>query len=233
MVFVFLSNYFNVLTPQVTGFVIDFVQKSLNLPGYRPPSRQPDYDILVNRFINAVNELDAVSKVVALCGITILVLALLRGFFLFLMRQTIIVMSRHIEYDQKNEIYNHYQQLDMAFYKMNSTGDMMNRITEDVSRVRMFTGPAIMYLSNLISIISLSVFFMLKRDFELTMYVLAPLPILAITIYYVNNTIHKKSEQIQESLSNLTTNAQESYSGIRVIKSFVQEKSYAGLFYQQ
>ena len=230
VVFVFLSNYFNVLTPQVTGFVIDFVQKSLNLPGYRPPSRQPDYDILVNRFINAVNELDAVSKVVALCGITILVLALLRGFFLFLMRQTIIVMSRHIEYDQKNEIYNHYQQLDMAFYKMNSTGDMMNRITEDVSRVRMFTGPAIMYLSNLISIISLSVFFMLKRDFELTMYVLAPLPILAITIYYVNNTIHKKSEQIQESLSNLTTNAQESYSGIRVIKSFVQEKAMLGFF---
>ncbi len=230
VVFVFLSNYFNVLTPQVTGFVIDFVQKTLDLPGYRPPARDPDYDTLVNKFINSVQGIDSVSKVVALCGITILLLALLRGFFLFLMRQTIIVMSRHIEYDQKNEIYNHYQKLDTAFYKVNSTGDMMNRITEDVSRVRIFTGPAIMYLFNLISIISLSVFFMWKREHELTLYVLAPLPILAITIFYINNTIHKKSEQIQASLSDLTTNAQESYSGIRVIKSFVQEKAMLGFF---
>jgi ATP-binding cassette subfamily B multidrug efflux pump len=106
----------------------------------------------------------------------------------------------------------------------------MNRIAEDVSRVRMFTGPAIMYLANLIAIISLSVFFMLKRDVELTMYVLAPLPILAVTIYFVNNTINKRSERIQASLSDLTTNAQESYSGIRVIKSFVQEKAMLGFF---
>jgi ATP-binding cassette, subfamily B, multidrug efflux pump len=230
IVFVFLSNYFNVLTPQVTGFVLDFVQKSLNLPGYRPPAKEPAYDTLVNKFIASVQGIDPVSRVVALCGITILVLALLRGVFLFLMRQTIIVMSRHIEYDQKNEVYSHYQKLDTAFYKVHSTGDMMNRITEDVSRVRMFTGPAIMYLTNLIAIISLSVFFMLKRDAELTMYVLAPLPILAITIFYVNNTINKKSERIQASLSNLTTNAQESYSGIRVIKSFVQEKAMLGFF---
>jgi ATP-binding cassette subfamily B protein len=230
VVFIFLSNYFNVLTPQVTGFVIDFVQKSFNLPGYRPPAKEPEYDILVNKFIQSVQGIDTVNKVVALCGVTILLLALLRGFFLFLMRQTIIVMSRHIEYDQKNEIYNKYQGLDMAFYKTHSTGDMMNRITEDVSRVRMFTGPAIMYLANLLAIISLSVFFMWKREHELTLYVLAPLPILAITIFYVNNTINKKSEQIQESLSNLTTNAQESYSGIRVIKSFVQEKAMLGFF---
>ena len=230
VVFVFLSNYFNVLTPQVTGFIIDFVQKSLNLPGYHPPAKEPDYDTLVDKFIYSVQRMDSLSKVVALCGITILLLALLRGFFLFLMRQTIIVMSRHIEYDQKNEVYNHYQKLDTAFYKIHSTGDMMNRITEDVSRVRMFTGPAIMYLANLITIISLSVFFMLKRDAELTMYVLAPLPILAVTIYFVNNTINKKSEQIQASLSDLTTNAQESYSGIRVIKSFVQEKAMLGFF---
>jgi len=161
---------------------------------------------------------------------TILLLALLRGFFLFLMRQTIIVMSRYIEYEQKNEVYSHYQRLDMAFYKSQSTGDLMNRIAEDVSRVRMFTGPAIMYLANLVSVISLSVFFMLKRDPELTMYVLAPLPILAVTIYFINNTIHRRSEKIQESLSQLTTNAQETYSGIRVIKSFVQEKAMMGFF---
>lgn len=106
----------------------------------------------------------------------------------------------------------------------------MSRIAEDVSRVRMFTGPAIMYLANLIAVISLSVFFMLKRDAELTAYVLAPLPVLAVAIYFVNNTINKKSEAIQASLSNLTTNAQESYSGIRVIKSFVQEKAMLGFF---
>jgi len=227
---VFLSNYFNVLTPQVTSFVIDFVQKALNLPGYKSPDNNSNYDVLVDKFIASVQGLDSVSKIVALCGVTILLLALLRGFFLFLMRQTIIVMSRHIEYDQKNEIYSKYQQLDTAFYKTNSTGDLMNRIAEDVSRVRMFTGPAIMYLANLVTIISLSVFFMLQRDAELTMYVLAPLPILAVTIYFVNNTINKKSEAIQESLSRLTTNAQESYSGIRVIKSFVQEKAMLGFF---
>lgn len=230
VIFVFLSNYFNVLTPQVTGFIIDFVQKSLKLPGYRPPAREPDYDGLVDKFINSVQHMGSVSKVVALCGVTILLLALLRGFFLFLMRQTIIVMSRHIEYDQKNEVYLHYQKLDTSFYKTHSTGDMMNRIAEDISRVRMFTGPAIMYLANLVAIISLSVFFMYKRDPLLTLYVLAPLPILAITIYFVNNTINKKSEKIQESLSDLTTNAQESYSGIRVIKSFVQEKAMLGFF---
>jgi len=230
VIFVFLSNYFNVLSPQVTGFVIDFVQRSLQLPGYKAPARPPDYDRLVEYFISWMEGIGSTGRVVALCGVTILFLALIRGFFLFLMRQTIIVMSRYIEYDQKNEVYSHYQKLDTAFYKKNSTGDLMNRISEDVSRVRMFTGPAIMYLANLVAIISLSVFFMLKRDTELTMYVLAPLPILAVTIYFVNNTINKKSERIQESLSALTTNAQESYSGIRVIKSFVQEKAMLGFF---
>jgi ATP-binding cassette subfamily B multidrug efflux pump len=139
-------------------------------------------------------------------------------------------MSRHIEYDQKNEVFNHYQQLDTAFYKKNSTGDLMNRISEDVSRVRMFTGPAVMYLVNLVAVITLSVYFMYKRDSLLTLYVLAPLPILAVAIYFVNNMINKRSERIQESLSDLTTNAQESYSGIRVIKSFVQEKAMLGFF---
>jgi ATP-binding cassette subfamily B protein len=160
---------------------------------------------------------------VAITGITILALALLRGFFMFLMRQTIIVMSRHIEYDQKAEVFEHYQQLNMSFYKSHSTGDLMSRMAEDVSRVRMFTGPAIMYLINLLTLISLSVFFMYRRSPELTLYVLSPLPLLAITIYLVNNIIHKKSESLQATLAALTTNAQQTYSGIRVIKSFVQE----------
>lgn len=228
LLFVFLSNYFNVLSPQVTGFIIDFVQQ--HLPGYQVPARKPSYDYLVQQLISMFEGISGVGTIVALCGITILILALLRGFFLFLMRQTLIVMSRYIEYDQKNEVYRHYQQLDAGFYKTHNTGDLMNRISEDVSRVRMFTGPAIMYLANLVAVISLSVFFMLKRDVELTLYVLAPLPVLALTIYYVNNTINRKSEKIQESLSDLTTNAQESYSGIRVIKSFVQEKAMLGFF---
>ncbi|MEI9910148.1 MAG: ABC transporter ATP-binding protein [Bacteroidota bacterium] len=231
ILFVFLSNYFSVLTPQITGFIIDFVQRTLNLPGYKPRKIQPDYDASVDIFIQKVQGANyGPAKVVILCGLTILILALLRGFFLFLMRQTIIVMSRLIEYDQKNEVYSHYQKLDTAFYKKNSTGDLMNRISEDVSRVRMFTGPALMYLVNLVAVISLTVFFMYKRDSLLTLYVLAPLPILAVAIYYVNNTIHKRSERIQASLSDLTTNAQESYSGIRVIKSFVQEKAMLGFF---
>ncbi|HTD95022.1 MAG TPA: ABC transporter ATP-binding protein [Chitinophagaceae bacterium] len=231
ILFVFLSNYFNVLTPQITGFIIDFVQQSLHLEGYHARAVTPGYDGLVNIFIRWVEgSTYKWTTIVAICGIVILVLALLRGFFLFLMRQTIIVMSRHIEYDQKNEIYRHYQQLNTSFYKNHSTGDLMNRIAEDVSRVRMFTGPALMYLVNLVAVISLAVFYMYMRDKMLTLYVLAPLPILALTIYYVNNTIHKKSEKIQASLSDLTTNAQESYSGIRVIKSFVQEKAMLRFF---
>jgi ATP-binding cassette subfamily B protein len=230
--FILISNYFAVLAPQITGFIIDFVQRKMN--GYTPKPKHRAYDILVMRFIDKVearfsNEAD-VFKVVVLCGITILLLALIRGFFMFLMRQTIIVMSRHIEYDQKNEVFSHYQKLDAAFYKTHSTGDLMSRMAEDVSRVRMFTGPSIMYLINLVALISLSIYFMLRRDVELTVYVLAPLPVLAITIYYVNSVINRKSEKNQALLANLTANAQESYSGIRVIKSFVQEKAMLGFF---
>ena len=227
--FIIISNYFGVLSPQVTGFVVDYVQQSLS--GKTSVTSEKKYDVLVNVFVDKVaNASFTVGNVVALCGITILVLALLRGFFMFLMRQTIIVISRHIEFDQKNEVYTHYQKLDTAFYKTHSTGDLMNRIAEDVSRVRMFTGPAIMYLVNLATLISLSVFYMIKRDPLLTLYVLAPLPLLAVTIYYVNTIIHRKSERIQALLSDLTTNAQESYSGIRVIKSFIQEKAMFRFF---
>jgi ATP-binding cassette subfamily B multidrug efflux pump len=220
--FIVISNYFGVLAPQITGYIIDFVQRSL--PGYIPKAKQLSYDVTVQGFITWIEGLNYKPiQIVLLSGGLILALALLRGFFMFLMRQTIIVMSRHIEYDQKNEVYDHYQKLDATFYKTHSTGDLMSRMAEDVSRVRMFTGPAIMYLINLITLIGMSVFFMLKRDVELTMYVLAPLPILAVTIYFVNTIIHKKSEALQAALGKLTSTAQQSYSGIRVIKSFVQE----------
>ncbi|TMI61534.1 MAG: ABC transporter ATP-binding protein [Bacteroidetes bacterium] len=227
--FVFLSNYFAVLAPQITRFVIDFVQKSLNLPGYTEPKNPPVYSGIVEWFVEWMKNIKQ-TNVVAICGITILVLALLRGFFLFLMRQTIIVMSRHIEYDQKNEVFQHYQKLDTAFFKTHNTGDLMNRIAEDVSRVRMFTGPALMYLVNLVAVISLSVYFMFETNAALTWYVLAPLPLLAIAIYFVNNIINRRSEKNQSLLSDLTTHSQESYSGIRVIKSFVQENAMLGFF---
>lgn len=188
-------------------------------------------DPLVQWFIQVLTPLKSdFTLLVAICCLTILMLAILRGIFMFFMRQTIIVMSRHIEYDQKNEIFKHYQILDSNFYKTHSTGDMMSRITEDVSRVRSYTGPAVMYLINLITLIGFCVVNMVRKDAMLTLYVLAPLPVLAITIYTVNQIIHRKSEKIQALLSDLTTNAQESYSGIRVIKSFVQEKAMLGFF---
>ena len=186
-------------------------------------STETNYDFLVKRVV-VFFESHQDNKIL-LAGIALLILAMISGFFMFLMRQTIIVMSRHIEYNQKNEIFSHYQKLDTNFYKTHSTGDLMNRISEDVSRVRMYTGPAIMYFINLAAVIGFSVFFMLKESPKLTLVALAPLPLLAITIYFVNTIINKKSEKIQALLSDLTTNAQESYSGIRVIKSYVQEKA--------
>jgi ATP-binding cassette subfamily B protein len=228
IVFIILSNYFGILAPQVTGFIFDMLQGQLGEP---VKTRLVAYDPLVDVFIRWMNmyELSFVGKV-ATFSIAILVFALLSGFFMFLMRQTIIVMSRHIEFDQKNEVFNHYLKLDINFYKTHSTGDLMSRISEDVSRVRMYTGPAVMYLVNLLFRISFCLFYMFIRDRELTLYVLSPLPILALTIYLVNTVIHKKSEHIQSLLAALTTNAQESYSGIRVIKSFVQEKAMLGFF---
>ena len=225
VVFIILSNYFRILSPQVSGYIINKVEQHLSTTAVSHHSNQ-HYNIAVTSFIDALeNHQFTFSNVVILCGVTLLLLALIGGFFMFLMRQTIIVMSRHIEYDQKNEVYQHYQMLDMHFYKTHNTGDLMNRITEDVSRIRMYTGPAVMYFINLTAAIGFSVYFMVQENWRLTLFVLSPLPVLAITIYYVNTLINKKSERIQSQLSSLTTTAQESYSGIRVIKSFVQEKA--------
>ncbi|MFT3936317.1 MAG: ABC transporter ATP-binding protein [Chitinophagaceae bacterium] len=235
IVFITLSNYFRILSPQLSGYVVDKVEQSVRRTVEKTNGvithRSANYDLLVQKMIAWLDKsVTSFSGTIVVCGITLLVLALLGGFFMFLMRQTVIVMSRLIEYDQKNEIYQHYQQLDTAFYKRHSTGDLMNRITEDVSRVRMYTGPAMMYFINLAVTIGFSIFFMIRENGMLTLYVLSPLPLLAVTIYYVNNIIHKRSERIQALLSDLTTTAQESYSGIRVIKSFVQEKAMMGFF---
>src|SRR5690606_23764886 len=145
---------------------------------------------------------------------------ILKGVFMFFMRQTIIVMSRHIESDLKNEIYEHYQKLQPSFFKLNSTGDLMNRISEDVSRVRMYVGPAIMYLINFTILIALVIYSMLNASVTLTLFVLLPLPILAISVYLINNYILKKSELVQQQLSRITTFVQETFSGIRILKSY-------------
>jgi ATP-binding cassette subfamily B protein len=232
ILFIIISNYFGLLAPQMTGFVVDEVQRMINPASI--PSKKIFFDPLVKYCIAFFKSLDLeFSTLVMYCGLLLLSFALLRGIFMFLMRQTIIVMSRHIEYDQKNEVYTHYQRLHAQFYKMNSTGDMMSRMAEDVSRVRMYTGPALMYLVNLLVLIGISLFYMFKKDALLSIYVLSPLPILAVTMYYVNKLINKKSEKIQAQLSGLTTLAQESYSGIRVIKSYNQEKASLSFFETQ
>lgn len=218
ILFVSVSNVFAVIPPVIIRNVIDKVQA--NISGYRlvagtslaEPFRSYIYDLVVQS------------------GIILLVLALARGVFMFFMRQTIIVMSRHIEYDLKNDIYRHYQELNTQFYKTRNTGDLMNRISEDVSRVRMYIGPAIMYTTNLVVLTIMCLWNMVRVSPMLTLYVILPLPFLALSIYFVNRIIFRKGEKIQSQLSDMTTIAQESYSGIRVIKSFVQEKAMMGFF---
>ena len=163
----------------------------------------------------------------------IIVAAIIRGFFMYMMRQTIIVASRKIEYDLKNEIFYHYQTLPLKFYKKNNTGDLMNRISEDVSKVRMYLGPALMYGMNVTILMLMVIPFMFYINFNLAFYSLIPLPLLVVSIYLVQNIINKRSEQIQESLSNLSTYVQETFSGIRLIQSFVREINFEKVFAQK
>lgn len=156
--------------------------------------------------------------------------AFLRGLFLYFVRQTVIVMSRHIEYDLKNEIFEHYQSLPMSFYRRNNTGDLLNRISEDVGLVRMYLGPTIMYGMQLVALFLILIPFMFSISPTLTLYAIAPLPILSVGVFLVNTLIMKRSEQIQKSQSRLSTLVQESFSGIRVIKSFAREKDTASWF---
>lgn len=218
VLFVAISNLFAVLAPVAVRNVLDEVQA--NVQTYQ----------LIGDSVLAADLRSYIFKLVLWYGVLLLGLALARGVFMFFMRQTIIVMSRHIEYDQKNDIYTHYQELPTQFYKTHFTGDLMNRMSEDVARVRMYTGPSIMYTVNLLVLFGMCLWGMLRVSPMLTLYVVAPLPLLAITIYLVNSIIYKKSEQIQKQLSDITTTAQESYSGIRVIKSFVQERAMKRFF---
>lgn len=173
---------------------------------------------------------DALSVQVLYFGLAVLIAALLMGVFMYFMRQTIIVMSRLIEYDMRKEIFAHYEELDQGFYRRNSTGDMMARITEDVSRVRMYLGPGILYAINLIFLFIFVIWSMLSVNITLTMFSLLPLPLLSVAIYFVSMIINKRSERIQRQLAFLNTIAQEVYSGIRVVKSYVQESNMTKWF---
>lgn len=219
IIFICVSNYFRVLQPQVIREALDLVIEQVNT--YRM------YDGFETV---GADYFGVLSYTLMIFAGLVLLLALLMGFFLYLTRQTIIVMSRLIEYDLREVIYDHYQELSLDFYKRNNTGDLMNRITEDVNKVRMYLGPAIMYLANLISTIVLVVISMLAVSPTLTLYTLIPLPFLAISIYYVSNIIHTRSTFIQQQLSKLTSIAQEVFSGVRVVKSYVREEQQVAYF---
>jgi ATP-binding cassette subfamily B multidrug efflux pump len=212
ILFVVISNIFGVLPAQVIRIAFDLVTD--NIGTYRLFTGFERQDLIYDIF----------SYSLMLFGALVLVLALLRGLFLFLMRQTLILMSRHIEYDLKNEIYKHYQILSLAFYRRHNTGDLMNRVTEDVSRVRMYLGPGIMYTINTVVLFIMVIYAMLTVNARLAIFSIIPLPILVVSIYYVNNIINFRSEQIQQRLSSLSSFVQENFSGIRVIKSYVREK---------
>ena len=218
ILFVIISNIFGVLTASVIRIAFDLVTTNISL--YH----------LFSGFDRQVIIYDIFGYSMMLFGGIVLALALFRGLFLFLMRQTIILMSRHIEYDLKNEIYNHYQLLSLAFYRRHNTGDLMNRATEDVSRVRMYLGPGIMYTINTIALFIIAICFMVTVDVRLTIFSIMPLPVLVVTIYYVNNIIHFRSEKIQQRLSSLSSFVQENFSGIRIIKSYVREDSIRNSF---
>jgi ATP-binding cassette, subfamily B, multidrug efflux pump len=218
LVFVLVSNVFQILPAQMVRYSIDLVVDNIRV--FRSFE---NVEVQQNFF-------DVFAKGILLYAVLILVMALLRGVFLYFVRQTLIVMSRLIEYDLKNEIFEHYQTLPLSFYRRNNTGDLMNRISEDVGRVRMYLGPSIMYGLQLVTLFFMLIPIMFSISTKLTWFALLPLPILSISIFYVNNIIEHRSEEIQKSQSRLSTFVQEAFSGIRVLKSFTREKQSVANF---
>ena len=194
-----VSRVFSLVTPRLVGDSMTTIENYLNLESVSP---------------------DELKEILLMNIVLIVGASLISGFFTFLMRQTIINVSRYIEFDVKNEIFSHYQSLDQVFYKRNRTGDLMNRISEDVSKVRMYYGPVLMYGTNAIILFIVIISYMFSVAPKLTIYSLIPLPILSIFIYKISDLINKKSTKVQESLSDLSTYSQESFSGISVLKSF-------------
>ena len=218
VVFVTVSNIFAIYPAEILRKGIDMVHHGIQV---------------YYQFKGASLESDLISgffTLLLILGLAVICTALLKGLFMFFMRQTIIVMSRLVEYDLKNDIFAQYQRLDYAFYKRNKTGDLMARIGEDVSQVRMYVGPAIMYAISTVTLFFLVLGRMVSVEPELTLYVLSPLPILALAIYLVNSTVIKKSERVQQQLSLISSRVQESLSGIRVVKAYAKEHYYANVF---
>jgi ATP-binding cassette subfamily B multidrug efflux pump len=211
LVFVIISNVFQILPAQMVRHSIDLVVDNIRV--YRALDKSTSQQAFFDVF----------ARGILIFAVLILIMALLRGLFLYFVRQTLIVMSRLVEYDLKNEIFQHYETLPLSFYRRNNTGDLMNRISEDVGRVRMYLGPSIMYGLTLITLFFMLIPVMFSISAKLTWYSLIPLPVLSISIFYVNNIIEHRSEQIQKSQSKLSTFVQEAFSGIRVLKSFTRE----------
>jgi ATP-binding cassette subfamily B multidrug efflux pump len=233
LVFIICTNLFAIISPKIVEYAFDLLSEAtLNFNAAKAGEalQAPATISIVEQYAPFLSSwfsfnteeafLKSIGLLTLLLGTVYLIMALIKGVFLFFTRQTIIIMSRLIEFDLKNEIYRQYQRLSMAFYKRNNTGDIMNRISEDVGKVRMYLGPAIMYTINLAVLFILAIFAMLKVNVELTLYVLAPLPIMSYCIYKVSNTINRKSEHVQRQQSALSTFVQDAFSGIRVLKAY-------------
>ncbi len=216
ILFITISNFFGVLAPGLIRNAFDSIGEWIAKANVEGMTREV--------------VLEGAMKAALWYAFMYMIYTLLKGLFLFFTRQTIIVMSRLIEYDMKNDIYKKYQELSLSFYRRNNTGDLMNRISEDVSRVRMYLGPAVMYITNLAVLFVLVIYRMLDINATLTLYVLAPLPVMAFLVYFVSKKINQKSEAVQEQQSTLTTHAQEAFSGIRVVKSYGREKDIQDAF---
>ena len=200
ILFIVINNYFNARIPVFMGDAVDVLSNGANY-----------------------NKETLFWTALTLAGLIVL-FNVIKGFFLFLTRQTIIIMSRLIEYDLKNEIYTKYQQLDYTFYKSQSTGDLMNRISEDVAQVRQYLGPGIMYTVNLVFLFPFVSYQMFTINAELAIYCLIPLPLMAVLIYFVSSRMSRLSKEVQQEQSRLSTIGQETFSGIRVIKAYIQER---------
>ncbi len=218
LVFVVVSNAFQILPAQFVRLSIDLVVDNIRV--YRSFDKSSVQQSFFNVFAHGI----------LVYAMLILLMALLRGVFLYFVRQTLIVMSRLVEFDLKNEIFEHYQALPVSFYRRNSTGDLMNRISEDVGRVRMYVGPSIMYGLQLVTLFAMLVPVMFAISPKLTLYSLLPLPLLSLAVFYVNNIIEHRSDEIQKSQSRLSTFVQEAFSGIRVLKSFTRENESVANF---
>ena len=224
----YLNKYFyKYRTKLFLGFIITVVARIFSL--FAPRLIGNSLTVVENYLESNIKDFEVVKNILLINIFIIIATALASGFFTFLMRQTIINVSRFIEYDLKNEIFWHYQKLTQRFYKNNRTGDLMNRISEDVGKVRMYVGPAFMYSTNTISLFVIVISYMIAIAPALTLYTLLPLPILSFTIYKLSRIINEKSTLVQEVLSKMSSYAQESFSGIAVIKSYnLQPKIYSG-----